>query len=140
MCYITIRICDGTIAQLQTDIVFFIPYFKYLPLSLSSSICHVLTLSLSLSIMVFFGMGRGSGGGIAWHGVEWFSGSCDGFRDWVFDGLMGGYGLLMGWSMVDGFGYRSFMDLAGFRVWWVWLWFVGGDMVWWRCGFDGFRV
>ena len=46
--------------------------------------------------MVFFGVSRGSSGGIAWHVVARFGGSCDGFRDWVVDGLMGGYGLLMG--------------------------------------------
>ena len=49
---------------------------------------------------------------------------------WVVDGLIGGYDLLMGWSVVDGFGCEIGMGLVGVRLarigvggvgygWWV---------------------
>ena len=127
---------NSLLATFQTDIIFFIPYFKYLPLSLSSSI----SLSLSLSRLTFqaslyptslshgggfSGIGRGSNIGlvVVWRGAIW----------WVLWWVLGSgcSRLLMGWSVVDGFGYGLFVGLAGFWVWWVWLWFVGGGVVWW---------
>ena len=115
-----------------------------MPLSLSSSISHLLSLSLSLSLslmVVVFFFWRGSGDNVAWcgsSGVAWCGpvvGPVMGFEIrllWVVNG----------WSVVDGFvegfGYGLFVGLAWFQVNWV-LGLVGchGFEFEWAVGFAG---
>ena len=68
---VPLQICNGTVAQLQTNLIYFIP-------SLSSSISvFLLSLdipSLSLTVVVFSSVGHGFGVGLV---AAWFSGGVE---------------------------------------------------------------
>ena len=92
---VLLQICNDTIAQLQTNLIYFIPslsssiFVSLLSLNIPSLSLLIFQASLShisLTMVVFSGVGHGFGMGLM---ATWSSGGMEVFLDWRLAWLMG---------------------------------------------------